>query len=151
MLPAVVNVTIVMDPIISVVFTCADDVHLLLDVARQNGKCVFFTPHAADTILACVFHSADDVCTCPLFSLYKSWTLTLIHFFLCATFCSVLYMHYINSFCCEFYVDVIMYWVQEYFFIWKSLFHHRISYFVSIVIVIGHCYQYFLFISHKSP
>jgi len=44
-----------------VVYT--DDVHLLLDVARENGKCFFFTPHAADSILACVCHSADDVCT----------------------------------------------------------------------------------------
>jgi len=42
---------------------CAGDVHLFLDIARRNGKCVFFTAHAADSILACMFHSADDVCT----------------------------------------------------------------------------------------
>jgi len=39
----------------------AGDVHLFLDIAHQNGKCIFFTCTAADSIMACVFHSADDV------------------------------------------------------------------------------------------
>jgi len=52
------------------VLAYAGDVYLLMDVAHQNGKCLFFTPSAADSILACVFHSADDVrIACSLFTL----------------------------------------------------------------------------------
>ena len=50
-------------PVVICALVYKGDVHLLLDVARQSGKCLFFTAHAADSILACVFHSADDVCT----------------------------------------------------------------------------------------
>jgi len=52
---------------------CAGDVHLFLDIARQNGKCVFFTSHAADSILACVFHSADDVCIMYACCYFPQW------------------------------------------------------------------------------
>jgi len=58
------------------------DVHLLLNVARQNGKCLFFTSHAADSILACVFHSADDVCTICFSSLLTLWNGTFKVYFL---------------------------------------------------------------------
>jgi len=54
------------------VLAYAGDVYLLMDVAHQNGKCLFFTPSAADSILACVFHSADDVrIACSLFTLWN--------------------------------------------------------------------------------
>ena len=58
---AIVAAYVFKELIVSIVFVCAGDVHLFLEIARQNGKCVFFTADAADSILSCVFHSADDV------------------------------------------------------------------------------------------